>query len=39
MRYVGGNGREAWKNDQHNANNTMTYHVDMYLRLMEALEG
>ena len=30
---------KAWKNDQHNANNTMTYHVDMYLSQTEAFEG
>jgi hypothetical protein len=34
---------EKWapsmKNDQHNANYTMTYYVDMYLRQIEALEG
>ena len=27
------------KNDQNNVNYTMTYHVDMYLRQIEALEG
>ncbi len=37
-----GKKMEKWgsmKSNQHNANNTMAYHVGMYLRQIEALEG